>query len=351
MSSIDPEIRRVLDMRLAQGELDIEQYQSLLKTMAQDRGNHGSVQGKIAPLPALHLGSLRHAWKKISSPSWTCRLHRRYQTTPDVKNRLLWLDNVLDYLITDEYLIILSSSPDTKVKRITETVASVGVVAGALGGGLFVALPAVLVGTAYENLFGTTNKFDPEALAAIFNSGYAIYAKKSDLAFLSFSIKPSSFEFAYATVAIFGNFKNATLGDVDLCFLLSEKQGLNPNIAVLKPLKAAGCLVTENAKSLTSPDQVDDYLLDFPDPAHIYQTEIVWCLNCRHYQERKGWNKGISFFSMKGTGDHTLKLKPPNDKLPCQIPTEACSTWDHFYSLSKDSRALYPRDCSLFERT
>jgi hypothetical protein len=348
MSSIDQEIKHVLDMRLAKGDIDIEQYKSLLKTVAEGDNSRSFVPQKTEFPLMLHPGSMLHAWRKISSPSWTYRLHSRYHTNYDVKNRLQWLGNLLDYVITDEYFIILSSPPDTKFQRIAENISSVGIVGGALGGALFVSLPAALAGAAYQKLFGTENKLDPEALAAIYADGYLIHAKKSDLTFLSFSIKPSSFEFAYAILAIFGTFKHATLGDVDLCFILSEKQGLNPNISVLKPLKAANCSIKEGAETLASLE-IDNYLPPyFPDPLKRFFNEITWCPNCSHYQEQKAWNKGVSFFSMKSTGDHTLKTKPSNEKLPCQIPTEAASAWDRYFGISKENRAIYPNDCSLF---
>lgn len=153
MSFIDPEIKNVLDMRLAKAELDVAEYQSLIKTMTQDVRYKSSVSTKPTALPFTHPGALRHAWRGISC--WKYRLHSRYGSNPDVKNSLLWLDNPLDYFITDEYVIILSSSasPATKVMRIADTVATFATTGG-LAGGLLVSLPAILVGGAYEKLFG-----------------------------------------------------------------------------------------------------------------------------------------------------------------------------------------------------
>jgi hypothetical protein len=343
MSFIDPKIKSELDMRLAKGDLDMVGYQHLIKTIMQDVEGNSSASTKPAALPFIHPGALRHAWRGVSCSE--NRLHSRHRSNPDVKNRLLWLDNVLDYFITDKYLIVLSSSssPDTKVKRIADTIATFGAT-GALAGGLFISLPALLVGNAYEKLFGEKDQFNPEALATIFNSGYAIYSKKSDLTFQSFNIKPNRFTPVdwSVTVAIVGRFKNAVVGDVDLCFLLGK--GADPEIAAVKPLRDAGCLVNENPETLTSEKQAYNYL-----PPE-YADELVWCLNCSHYREQKGWDKGLSFLLANPTGDRTLDSKPSNEKLPCRIPAKASSTWDHFFTLAKGKRTVYPKDCPLFAR-
>jgi len=342
MSSIDPKIKSELDMRLAKGDLDVAGYQLVLKTLMQDAVDNFPEPTKNVPLLFSDLGSLLHAWRGINC--WEYRLHRHYQSNPDVKNRLLWLGNALDYFITDEYLIVLSSSPETKVKRITDTVAAAGPI-GALAGGLFISLPALLVGNAYEKIFGEKNHFNIEALSAIFNSGYAVYSKKSDLTFQSFTIKPGFLTcLPYKTVAIVGRFKSATVGDVELCFLLSENLGLD-TIKVVKPLRAAECLVNEHPETLTSVDQVNDYFSsDFPKP--VLGANV--CPKCSHYREQKGWFK-MSFISNRISGDCKRDSRPSNENLPCRIPVEASSAWDHYFSdVASNRKLFYPTNCHLF---
>lgn len=341
MSFVDPKIKSELDMRLAKGDLDVAGYQILLKTMMQDDGDNFQEPRSIAPLPFIDLGSLLHAWRGVNI--WEYRLHSRYQSNIDVKNRLLWLGGVLDYFITDEYLIVLSSSPDTKAKRIADTVATYGTTA-AFAGGLFVSLPALLVGTAYEKLFGEKNHFNTEALSAIFNSGYAIYSKKSELTFQSFTIKPGLLTcWPYKKVAIVGRFKSATLGDIDLCFLLREN-----DIKVVKPLTTAGCLVTEHPETLKSEDQVDSYYSS-EFPKWVLGPDA--CPKCSHYREQKGWFK-MSFITSRISGDGRLDSKPSNEKLPCRIPVETSLTWDHYFSeAASDRKLFYPTNCPLFTQS
>lgn len=351
MSSIDPEVQKTLNMRLAKGDIDVDQYQTLLNAMARGDSN-SSVSGKdfTASLP-LDFGSLRHSWRKMGGPSWNCRMHNRERTNSERESRLRWLQNVVDYLITDEYFIVLASAPDSKGKQFAENAASVAMVAGAISGTLLVALPVILVGTAYEKIFGPRNAISSVAVDAIFSQGYAIWAKKTELTFLSYTVKPSSFDFAYAIVVITGKFRVAVLGEIELCFILSEKQGLNPNISVVKPLKEAGCSITESPNRLRSPTEVDGFLpSEFPDPFQAHIDEIAWCSNCSHFLERRAWHKGISFISMKRAGDCTLASKPSNDKLPCDIPNKTQETWDRYFGLSNNNRSIYAGNCSEFAR-
>lgn len=148
-------------------------------------------------------------------------------------------------------------------------------------------------------------------------------------------------------MAIIGKFKSAIMGDIDLCFLLGEYQGVDSKISVLKPLRNAGCLVNQHPETLKSEEQINNYLPpEFPVPVPV--TEMM-CPKCSYYREQKGWYK--VGFTGRISGDSKLDSKPSIEKLPCRIPAKTSLTWNHYFSLKESKREyLYPTDCPLFTR-
>ena len=339
MSAIDPKVKNILDERLAKGEIDSIQYQRLIKEITQGIEGSATASEESTTKPAINLGSLQHAWRGVD---WECRLHSKYNNDVDVKSHLEWMNNNTDYVLTDEYLIVLSGFSATKLGEMARTTALLGTTGG-LAGAAFVSLPALLVGGASEKLFGKKNKLSPETLAAIYESGYAVYSKISDLVFKSFKVESGYLLVKnHSIVSAIGKFKSSLSGDIDLCLLLNESFG-----SVVKYLKAAGCNVTEQPNTLKEETQINEYLpseyVDLKNPRHISHDDLAICVKCSHYMPKKGW--------LGRRGDQKMDTVPSNDKLPCQIPVEASSAWDHYFSIPVDNREyLYPINCPKFVR-
>lgn len=85
-----------------------------------------------------------------------------------------------------------------------------------------------------------------------------------------------------------------------------------------------------------------DLLLPLKDKTAV-ANDVAWCRNCKHYRKAKEYEDIM-------TGLWRSESVPRSDKLPCAIPLEAADTWKRYYSFKPSQRALFPKDCSLFER-
>lgn len=306
--------------------------------------------------PKLEPGQLQHAWRNLSSRYWDPRPHDRYSKDLD---QLWWKDmywlhggEELDVFITENYFIVLAPFAETKVKQVSERISLASSLAPIAG--LFVGLPVAIVGEAYERLFGQKHKVDPHALTILFKSGMMMYAKKSDLSFTSFHLKNSVFQADYSHIAVVGDFQNAVVGHVNLCFLLREDESWGGNIQFLGdvhflgPLKASGCVVTEHTEKFSSTSQLETFLSkDYPDPLIATKKYMRLCSNCAHFKLQKNWDT-YGFLSSNLKGDCTSSNRVSDEKLPCKIASEVSATWDEYFKL-KNRTCFYPKDCPKFK--
>jgi hypothetical protein len=72
--------------------------------------------------------------------------------------------------------------------------------------------------------------------------------------------------------------------------------------------------------------------------------EIRWCKNCEHYRPSERYENIIG-------GLWTAKSMQNRSDLPCDIADNAAAeVWERYFLGELNSRALYPKDCPLFQR-
>jgi hypothetical protein len=71
---------------------------------------------------------------------------------------------------------------------------------------------------------------------------------------------------------------------------------------------------------------------------------IKWCKNCVHFKKQKGWEDKFLEWDDEDVGE----IIPEDSMLPCKIVSETKITWDDYFSVHKDERAYYPKNCFLF---
>jgi hypothetical protein len=74
----------------------------------------------------------------------------------------------------------------------------------------------------------------------------------------------------------------------------------------------------------------------------IDKKKIQWCKNCRHYRKIKGWEDSAN-------GLWSRESIPEQGNLPCRIIQETMDIWHAYYSLERNHRTLYPKECPKIE--
>lgn len=81
----------------------------------------------------------------------------------------------------------------------------------------------------------------------------------------------------------------------------------------------------------------------FPLKETTEAQNIQWCRTCKHYRKSKEYEDTFK-------GLWRSESMPRSDKLPCNISLETANVWQLYFSLEPDSRALFPKDCSFYEK-
>lgn len=131
-----------------------------------------------------------------------------------------WVRKTVDIVLARNAFVIVSAAPVNRFTKATEVVAVAGL-AGAVGGGLLISLPAAIIGSAYESLFGQHNKFDTRSLKILFDSGNAVWIAPSEAVFHSFEINGGYFGDTGCTYAIVGDFETAN-GKLKMCVSMMD---------------------------------------------------------------------------------------------------------------------------------
>jgi len=71
------------------------------------------------------------------------------------------------------------------------------------------------------------------------------------------------------------------------------------------------------------------------------RSQIKWCKNCKHHRKSDRYEDVIR-------GLWRSELMPDSRDLPCNIAAEASEVWERYFHSKPNSRALYPKDCTLF---
>lgn len=93
-----------------------------------------------------------------------------------------------------------------------------------------------------------------------------------------------------------------------------------------------------------------------PFAEEIFQTErsvknalsidpstIKWCPTCKYHRKSEEYEDVRN-------GLWRSKFIPPKDNLPCNIAFKTLSVWQVYFSLEQDSRTLFPKDCSYYDK-
>ena len=76
---------------------------------------------------------------------------------------------------------------------------------------------------------------------------------------------------------------------------------------------------------------------------YVDPKKIKWCKTCKHFKKIKEYADIID-------GTWREKTMPEGSQIPCQIFSKTVNVWKDYFNLESNKRAIYPKDCSFWEK-
>lgn len=93
-------------------------------------------------------------------------------------------------------------------------------------------------------------------------------------------------------------------------------------------------VIAEKKKNLTSKER------SIREGTYVEVDKITWCKTCKHFRKIKDFESNL-----------WSEEKLINEKnIPCKIYEQTVDTWKKYYQMQSGKRALYPKDCRMWQK-